>query len=431
MVQKHVWTSVMRVNHQNSVSMTHLDSNRNVVPTTVLTRSRLVSLNAARPVPTAVSQSTVKSLRPVKHFVNKEHLPIRRPINHRPGTKGNAEKASANWVGKPKCTVLIHVSRLTSASMTLKKFDYTDALGRSNALQMYDKKNSVLFKDSACVVLSFDYKLPDENHVLLRVPREAALDESNLWHRRPGRINFKTMNKLVKGNLVRGLPSKIIENNHTCIACQKGKQHRAAFYNSCQSHGLPGDDANKHLDKFLHATQSIKVNGVTDDALRLAAISGSEEEVIELDDSLRWAEVSQSLWQVFNSQVLDCEEVHSHESDTIVPKSPEYDSESVAHVFNVESSTNKPSKDMSKTHRTDAPIIKDWISDSEDETEIETVPKQKEPSFVPTFEHVKTPRESVKNVEHHKHAETLRQTIKSLEVTRKTRIRKPVLFVGV
>nr|GEV61110.1 reverse transcriptase domain-containing protein [Tanacetum cinerariifolium] len=34
-------------------------------------------------------------------------------------------------------------------------------------------------------------------------------------------------------------------------------------------HGLPGDDANKHLDKFLHVTQSIKVNGVTDDALRM------------------------------------------------------------------------------------------------------------------------------------------------------------------
>nr|GEU75437.1 reverse transcriptase domain-containing protein [Tanacetum cinerariifolium] len=38
---------------------------------------------------------------------------------------------------------------------------------------------------------------------------------------------------------------------------------------SCQFYGLSGDDANKHLDKFLHVTQSIKVNGVTDDALRL------------------------------------------------------------------------------------------------------------------------------------------------------------------
>nr|GEV99917.1 hypothetical protein [Tanacetum cinerariifolium] len=39
--------------------------------------------------------------------------------------------------------------------------------------------------------------------------------------------------------------------------------------NSCQFHGLSGDDANKHLDKFLHVTQSIKVNEVTDEALCL------------------------------------------------------------------------------------------------------------------------------------------------------------------
>nr|GEU76477.1 RNA-directed DNA polymerase, eukaryota, reverse transcriptase zinc-binding domain protein [Tanacetum cinerariifolium] len=42
--------------------------------------------------------------------------------------------------------------------------------------------------------------------------------------------------------------------------------------NSCQFHGLPGDDANKHLDKFLHVAQIIKVNGVTDDALRFACL---------------------------------------------------------------------------------------------------------------------------------------------------------------
>nr|GEZ32621.1 reverse transcriptase domain-containing protein [Tanacetum cinerariifolium] len=37
--------------------------------------------------------------------------------------------------------------------------------------------------------------------------------------------------------------------------------------NSFYFYRLLGDDANKHLDKFLHVTQSIKVNGVTDDAL--------------------------------------------------------------------------------------------------------------------------------------------------------------------
>nr|GEU89592.1 ribonuclease H-like domain-containing protein [Tanacetum cinerariifolium] len=110
--------------------------------------------------------------------------------------------------------------------------------------------NSVLFNDTECVVLSPDFKLTDENHVLLRVPRKNSMysvdlkniilkggltclfakttsDESRLWHRRLRHLNFKTMNKLVKRNLVRGLPSKNFKNKQTCVACQKGKQHRA------------------------------------------------------------------------------------------------------------------------------------------------------------------------------------------------------------
>nr|GEW45891.1 putative ribonuclease H-like domain-containing protein [Tanacetum cinerariifolium] len=57
---------------------------------------------------------------------------------------------------------------------------------------------------------------------------KATLDESNIWHKRLGYINFKTMNKLVRGNPVRCLPSKIFENDHTYVACQKGKQHKAS-----------------------------------------------------------------------------------------------------------------------------------------------------------------------------------------------------------
>nr|GEX51671.1 hypothetical protein [Tanacetum cinerariifolium] len=38
--------------------------------------------------------------------------------------------------------------------------------------QMCDKKNSVLFTDTECLVLSSDFKLPDASQVLLRVPRE-------------------------------------------------------------------------------------------------------------------------------------------------------------------------------------------------------------------------------------------------------------------
>ncbi|GJS91548.1 ribonuclease H-like domain-containing protein [Tanacetum coccineum] len=36
------------------------------------------------------------------------------------------------------------------------------------------------------------------------------------------------MNKLVRGILVRGLPLKLFENDYTCVACQKGKQHKAS-----------------------------------------------------------------------------------------------------------------------------------------------------------------------------------------------------------
>nr|GFA15153.1 putative ribonuclease H-like domain-containing protein [Tanacetum cinerariifolium] len=133
---------------------------------------------------------------------------------------------------------------------------------------MYDKKNNVLFTDTKCIVLSPEFKLPDENQVLLRVPREknmynvdlknivpsrdltclfanATLDESSLWHRRLGHINFKTMNKLVKGNLVRGLPSKLFENDHTCVACKKGKQHRA----SCKTN--PVSSVSQPLQRVL------------------------------------------------------------------------------------------------------------------------------------------------------------------------------------
>ncbi|GJT45661.1 putative ribonuclease H-like domain-containing protein, partial [Tanacetum coccineum] len=117
--------------------------------------------------------------------------------------------------------------------------------------QICDKKNKVLFTDSECLVLSSEFKLPDENQVLLKIPRQnnmysfnlenivpsgglacliakATTDESNKWHRRLGHVNFKNLNKLVKGNLVRGLPSKIFQNDHTCVACQKGKQHKAS-----------------------------------------------------------------------------------------------------------------------------------------------------------------------------------------------------------
>ncbi|GJY00163.1 putative ribonuclease H-like domain-containing protein [Tanacetum coccineum] len=126
--------------------------------------------------------------------------------------------------------------------------------------QMCDKKNSVLFTETECLILSPDFKLPDENQVMLKIPRKdnmysfdlknvvpskgltcliakATNDESNMWHRRLGHINFKTMNKLMKGNLVRGIENQL---NHKVkiIRCDNGTEFKN--YDMNQFCGIKG-----------------------------------------------------------------------------------------------------------------------------------------------------------------------------------------------
>ncbi|GKG00553.1 putative ribonuclease H-like domain-containing protein, partial [Tanacetum coccineum] len=102
------------------------------------------------------------------------------------------------------------------------------------------------------MVLSKEYQLPDDSQVVLRIPRErdlytfsisklqpeqnvtclvakASLNESTKWHRRMAHVNYKTINKLAKEGLVAGLPLKVFTNEHNCVACNKGKQHKASY----------------------------------------------------------------------------------------------------------------------------------------------------------------------------------------------------------
>ncbi|GJY44965.1 putative ribonuclease H-like domain-containing protein [Tanacetum coccineum] len=107
---------------------------------------------------------------------------------------------------------------------TLKthKLDFEDVLlkvPRKNNMYSVNMKNIVPKECLTCLVA------------------KATLDESILWHRRLGHVNFKTINKLVKDNLVRGFPSKRFENDQTCVACLKGKQHKA----SCKFDGKSND----------------------------------------------------------------------------------------------------------------------------------------------------------------------------------------------
>nr|GEU88799.1 reverse transcriptase domain-containing protein [Tanacetum cinerariifolium] len=81
-------------------------------------------------------------------------------------------------------------------------------------------------------------------------------------------LDLRTMEKLCQPSLNgRGGPIALIAIQVTNFRLKNDMIQQVQ--NSCEFHGLPGDDANKHLDKFLYVTQSIKVNGVTDDTIRL------------------------------------------------------------------------------------------------------------------------------------------------------------------
>nr|GFB83365.1 ribonuclease H-like domain-containing protein [Tanacetum cinerariifolium] len=191
--------------HKQYAQMTLPNPHRHVVPVAVLTQSKLVSINVVRPVSTVVPKISVTKLRQAKTIVTKSNSPPRRHIDHSPSPKAStfppkftavkapmviaAKVVQEKWEWKPKCLILDHVSRNTIASMTLKRFDYNDALGSSmvdmlplEVIQrvMCDKKNSVLFTDTEFLVLSLEFKLPDENQVLLRVPRKNNTYNVNL-----------------------------------------------------------------------------------------------------------------------------------------------------------------------------------------------------------------------------------------------------------
>nr|GEV31252.1 putative ribonuclease H-like domain-containing protein [Tanacetum cinerariifolium] len=293
-VQTPAKNHAQRGNHQHSARMAHPNPQRHVVPTSVLTRTKVVPLTADVP------HNNVLRERPAKTVGTKPNSPPRRTINHKPSPpasifpqkvttvkapKGNPhhalkdnevidsgcsrhmtgnmsyltdfEEINGGYVafgGNPKGGKIIGKGKTRTSKLNFNDVYFVKELKFNlfSVSQMVDKKNNVLFTDTECIVLSPEFKLPYENQVLLRVPRlnnmynvdlknivpsgdltclfaKATLDEFNLWHRRLGHINFKTLNKQVKGNLVKGLPSKVFKNNHTCVACTKGKQHKA-FY---------------------------------------------------------------------------------------------------------------------------------------------------------------------------------------------------------
>nr|GEY44768.1 hypothetical protein [Tanacetum cinerariifolium] len=125
--------------------MTLINLQRHVVPTAILTKSKLVPITTARPVTAVVPKPHVTRPRQAKTVVTKPHSQPKRHINHRPSPK------PSNF--PPKVTA-VKVSQLSMDDM-LPLVEIQR--------EMCDKKNSVLFTDTECVILFLEFKLPDEN----------------------------------------------------------------------------------------------------------------------------------------------------------------------------------------------------------------------------------------------------------------------------
>ncbi|GJR86932.1 putative ribonuclease H-like domain-containing protein, partial [Tanacetum coccineum] len=168
---KPVWTNVQRVNKQNFSKLTHPSPKRNMVPRTVLTRSGPISLNTARPVNTVQPRTAVNNAGPMKNGTRVNTARPKAVLSAVKENKGNAVKASA-YPSQPQTgnrSYLTDLKKLDGGcyfrgNSTERKI-YWDSVS-----QMCDKKNSVLFTDIECVVLSQDFKLTDDSHVLLKVP---------------------------------------------------------------------------------------------------------------------------------------------------------------------------------------------------------------------------------------------------------------------
>ncbi|GJS90910.1 putative ribonuclease H-like domain-containing protein [Tanacetum coccineum] len=252
----------IRVDYNYSAKKAHPNAHRKMVPKAFLMKTGLRPLNTVRPVNTAYPKTIVYSARPMSRFSKLEQSTVKRPYQIRTALS-YPQKEDQGYVDSG-CSR--NMTRNMSYLSDFKEIDrgYVTFRGgakggkitgkRTLKIGKLDFKDVYFVKELQCFVLSPDFKLADKCQVLLKVPRKnnmhnidmkniipkesltylvakATLDELMLWHRRLGHVNFKTINKLVKENLVRGLPTKHFENDQTCVACLKGKQHKA----SCKS----------------------------------------------------------------------------------------------------------------------------------------------------------------------------------------------------
>nr|GEU32965.1 hypothetical protein [Tanacetum cinerariifolium] len=204
-------------NNQHYARMTNPQPHRHVVPTSVLTKSWLVPLTAARPVTAVVPQPHVTRPRPAKNIVTKSHSPPRRTIHHKPSPTPSNFPHKVTTVKAPKSnpqqaltdkgvidsSCSRHMTRnisylsefealnggyvsfggnpkgrkITSkGKIRICKLDFDDVyfvkelkFNLFSVSQMCDKKNNVLFTDTEWIKREFSVaRTPQQNSIAKR-----------------------------------------------------------------------------------------------------------------------------------------------------------------------------------------------------------------------------------------------------------------------
>ncbi|GKC28891.1 ribonuclease H-like domain-containing protein [Tanacetum coccineum] len=139
---KPVWNNAMRTNHQN-----FSNSRRNFAPTVVLTKSGPVPISTAR------------------HMTgNKSYLTDYQ--DHYGGFIA--------FTGSSKGGKITGNGKIRTAHLDFEDVYFVKELKFNlfSVSLMCDRKNSVLFIETECLILSPDFKLPDENQVMLKFPKK-------------------------------------------------------------------------------------------------------------------------------------------------------------------------------------------------------------------------------------------------------------------
>jgi len=198
-------------------------------------------------------------------------------------------------------------------SAKIKDVQYVEGL-KHNLLsisQLCDNGYEVIFKPSICEIkqtssgkIIFTGSRHKNLYILFldELPTEScfmSIDKDKwIWHRRVGHISMKTISKLSKLDLVRGLPKLSYDKDNICEACIKGKHVKSSF------HSINFISTNKPLE-LLH----IDLFG----PIQTASLSGKRYGFVIVDDFSRftWVLFLKNKYDSFEAFKTFCKKVQN------------------------------------------------------------------------------------------------------------------------